>query len=141
MELGAEELYTQYTFDEPWDSPRNRQVLDRMPDAFRDYDGSVPEGQTRIMAIVGPESIWSIVDGVFDGNTIVLVNSCAGEIEWIRPSDVTVEELVGQLQGQPSEVAWGISWSGSFERLDGNASIAELENRVVVRKRSEDASN
>src|SRR5262249_58412844 len=34
--LGEGNLYNRYHFDEPWDGPNNRQLLDSMPGVFRD---------------------------------------------------------------------------------------------------------
>lgn len=38
-------LYNAYDFTQPWDSPKNRQVLEQMPDVYRDpLQGPAPDG-------------------------------------------------------------------------------------------------
>jgi len=48
------ELYQEYDFSEPWDGPRNRKLIDRMPDIYRDPIHGDPQGHdTHYAALVG----------------------------------------------------------------------------------------
>jgi len=93
-------LYDQYDFDEPWDGPSNRLLIDQMPDVFRCPCQNV-ENKTIYKIVVGPgtlfdgekPSISRIEDGV--DNTIALVEDFSNPVDWTRPSDVTIEEAVG----------------------------------------------
>src|SRR5690242_16231967 len=40
--LELEELYKQFKLDEPWDSPHNLRLLERMPRTYAPFDGSSP---------------------------------------------------------------------------------------------------
>ena len=58
-ELGHADLYAQYRFDEPWNGPHNRQLLDRMPAVYScPADGKRAEGIPNYFAIVGPQTAW-----------------------------------------------------------------------------------
>ena len=48
------ELYEAYDFSEPWDGPKNRKLLDRMPDVYRDpVHGDAQGNSTHYAALVG----------------------------------------------------------------------------------------
>jgi hypothetical protein len=52
--LGEANLYNRYHFDEPWDGPNNRQLLDSMPGVFRDPIHGDDRGHfTHYAALVG----------------------------------------------------------------------------------------
>ncbi len=52
-------LYNQYRFDEPWDGPNNRKLLDQMPEVFRDpIHGDGPDHFTHYAALVGEETAF-----------------------------------------------------------------------------------
>jgi beta-lactamase regulating signal transducer with metallopeptidase domain len=91
--LEQEALYQQFRLDEPWDSPHNKALIEKMPEVFRS-EGANP-GTTRLRAIVAdgaifdpgkPEgvSLAEITDGT--SNTIALVE--ANEpIIWSQPEE------------------------------------------------------
>lgn len=51
------ELYELFNLDEPWDSPQNKRLIDKMPDVFRTPGRSSPPGTTRVQAIVYPRAV------------------------------------------------------------------------------------
>ncbi len=57
--LEANAVYNAYDFSEPWDSPKNKALLDRMPDVYRDpIHGDKKEPYTHYAAFVGPGSVF-----------------------------------------------------------------------------------
>jgi hypothetical protein len=117
--LEQRELYHQFHFDEPWDSPHNRGLIKRMPDVY--YDPSQPrlgrEGKTTYQVPLGIETAFlpigqsdyypenANVGGVFVGrgitfrdltdgtsNTIMLVDIAPSEaVIWTKPDDWEVD--------------------------------------------------
>lgn len=92
------ELYDAYRQDEPWDSPHNIKLLDRMPDLFR-CPGDAPRvTNTSYFAIVGPKTIFeegrkprfaNILDGT--SNTLLLVES-KSDVPWTKPEDIRFDD-------------------------------------------------
>ncbi len=58
--LGEPELYEAFHFDEPWDSPHNRRLLEHLPDALRLGDAS--NSLTRFRVFAGPQSLFDTQD-------------------------------------------------------------------------------
>lgn len=88
------ELYDQYRLDEPWDSPNNKKVMEKMPAVFRHPND--PEGSynTRYLAFVGPGSPFANPEGVQfrdirDGtsNTIMFFSG-PSNVPWTKPQDI-----------------------------------------------------
>ncbi|MBA4064591.1 MAG: hypothetical protein C0501_12935 [Isosphaera sp.] len=53
--LGHRELYDAFEMTEPWDSPHNRKLIDRMPAVYARPDGKGPPGYTHYRGLVGPQ--------------------------------------------------------------------------------------
>ena len=57
--LEANDIYNAYDYSEPWDSPKNKALLDKMPDVYRDpIHGDKKEPYTHYAAFVGPGSVF-----------------------------------------------------------------------------------
>ena len=101
-------LYDQFNLDEPWDSPHNIKLLDKMPAAFQSIastsdttvlrpmgNGAAYDGKT------GPR-LASILDGTQD--TIMVIEAGPDKaLPWTKPDDVTFDpqdplSLLGQLE-------------------------------------------
>ena len=94
--LEQQALYSQFHLDEPWDSPHNRTLIEKMPAIFDNPNINEP-GKTDYLALVGPECV---MDGTADGisfakisdgtaRTIVLVEADADRaVEWTKPEDI-----------------------------------------------------
>ncbi len=122
-------LYDQFKLDEPWDSPHNKKLLNRMPKLYEPVRGKTKEPfTTYYQAFQGPGTAFepnvplripaSFPDGL--SNTIFIVE--AGEpVPWTKPEDVPFDpkkkELpkLGGLFPDGFYVAWGdgsVSWVG-----------------------------
>ena len=94
--LEQQPLYEQYHFDEPWDSPANKTVLETMPSIYR-VPQEGPQNESNFAdyyVLTGGGSMFSAKDGVkfedvSDGtsNTIMVVEA-KREIPWTKPEDI-----------------------------------------------------
>ena len=101
--LGEMELYKQFHLDEPWDSPHNRPLVEKMPDIFADPDPKVRSaagaGKTTFQVPVGKETLFYSNEGttlreITDGtaNTIALIEvDPRRAAEWTKPADWKVD--------------------------------------------------
>ena len=117
------DLYNDFQLDEPWDSPRNRKLIARMPRFYRAPNSQADPGKTNYVTIRDPHGVIvlpasnqngkttprglrmrEITDGT--SNTIMMVE--AGDeqaVVWTKPDDWTpgdgnpVKALMGLHQG------------------------------------------
>jgi prepilin-type processing-associated H-X9-DG protein len=102
--IEQQELYNQYRFDEPWDGPNNRKLLDKMPAiyAYPGQDGDPPgpsntayfvfTGKSTIGGVEGGAKIMQITDGT--SNTILAVE-VKRDIPWTKPEDISFDANAG----------------------------------------------
>jgi hypothetical protein len=92
--LGYTELYSQYNFEEPWDSEANMKVLAQMPAVYAREGAASDTNMTRLMVIKGGGALFEdntlvrfqdVTDGT--SNTIALVQG-QQEIPWTQPVDL-----------------------------------------------------
>jgi hypothetical protein len=97
-ELGQGELYREFKLDEPWDSPHNIRLLDRMPSPYMPrYDRWVKTlpHHAMVKVLVGPGAAFEGPKGIPisdfpDGRdrTILLIE--AGDpVPWTKPEEIT----------------------------------------------------
>jgi hypothetical protein len=97
------ELYKQFHLDEPWDSPHNKKLIEKMPEVFADPDPKVRRavgaGRTTCQVPTGPETVFHNSEGtkfsdITDGTsvTLMLVDAApTNAIEWTKPADWEVD--------------------------------------------------
>jgi prepilin-type processing-associated H-X9-DG protein len=118
--LDQQDLYGKYRFDEPWNSPNNLLLANRMPGLYRcPSDPAADRSLTSYAMIVGPHAISDgptarRVSDVKDGtsNTIMLAETANAEIQWLEPRDLNTEDMVfrvNALRDSPHESGCGIS--------------------------------
>jgi hypothetical protein len=94
--LGENELYSQYRRDEPWDSPANKAVLDRMPRVFAaPGDARAADGFTHYQVLVGPGTAFErpnlrlrLGDFPRGAAQTILVVEAADPVPWTKPEDL-----------------------------------------------------
>ena len=101
--LEQNELYKRYDFDEPWDGPNNRKLLDLMPAVYSypGLDGS-PTSKTNTAYFVfageaaalglsagGQKSAKPTLSNIHDGpSTTILAVESKREVPWTKPEDI-----------------------------------------------------
>jgi len=130
-------LYSQFHLNEPWDSPHNKTLLEKMPDIYACDSGwsaapdAVKPGHTTILAPVGDDTVFGgtkptrladIRDGT--SNTVVLVKVTPElAVPWTAPAD---------YQFDPGAPAKGLSVGSRQTVLVGLADGSVLELRADV---------
>lgn len=100
--LSEDQLFADYSFDEPWNGPHNILLAKKMPSVFRNYtNGSATD--TSYLAVIGPGTLWS-GDAMMNDhslaeimNTIVVAEVNNSGVAWSDPRDISSEYLVDVL--------------------------------------------
>ena len=91
------ELYRQFKLNEPWDSPHNIKLLDKMPEFLRHPAMLTPPGTTcyqrpvgkGFMSPTGELKFRDITDGM--SNTILALEAPeAKAVQWTKPDDISI---------------------------------------------------
>lgn len=94
--LEQEALYREFKLDEPWDSPHNINLLDRMPYLSESPQLGKPAGpnRTHFQLVVGrgaafddPFAIVRLQNGFPDGTGTILMVEAARPVPWTKPED------------------------------------------------------
>jgi hypothetical protein len=112
--LDEQALYEQYSFQEPWDGPNNRQLLSPAPVIYR-CPSDVRTGQsnwTSYVAVVGRRTAWpgsksSKLSEFSDGtsNTILVVEDHSQKIPWMEPRDLALDEALEMFGSRSRRLA------------------------------------
>lgn len=103
--LEQQELYDQYDFNEPWDGPHNRKLLEQRPSIYAFHDSESQMGAaTNYVAVVGDETVWprhkaSRLDQISDGadRTLMVVENHGARIPWTQPRDLDFNTMTMHL--------------------------------------------
>jgi hypothetical protein len=100
----ADALYGRYRFDEPWDGPNNRKLLDTRLRCYECPSEESEEPRTSYLAVVGPQTLWpgdgcTRKDEVADGTsrTVAVVEVVDTGIHWIEPRDLHVVQMAPRI--------------------------------------------
>jgi hypothetical protein len=106
--LGHKDLYRQFKLDEPWDSPDNKKLLDKMPAVFAPVRGaSRGRPVTYYQVFAGKGTMFEGTEGIrlrdiTDGTvaTVMMVEAAA-PVPWTKPDDLAyaAERPVPKLGG------------------------------------------
>ncbi len=117
-------LYEEFHLDEPWDSPHNLALVERMPAVFACPSGDLPPGMTTYLAAAGPGMaldeptrkgrfasvpLREITDGT--SKTILVVEAGHNQaVPWTKPEEITVDpgRATEGLLGSASSHAGGL---------------------------------
>ncbi len=94
--MEQDSLFKQFHLDEPWDSPHNRTLIDKMPSIYRMPMSKTEKGRTNYLLPVGggavfeadkPTKFKEITDGT--SNTIMAVEADDDHaVIWTKPEDL-----------------------------------------------------
>jgi hypothetical protein len=143
--LGERELFSQYRRDEPWDSPANKAVLDRMPRVFAaPGDVRAADGFTHYQVLVGPGTAFERPDlrlslGGFPrgASETILVVEAADPVPWTKPVDLPYAPngpmpKVGGLVGDGFHALFA---NGSVRWFDAEEQESKLRTLVPLNSR------
>ncbi len=147
--LERSDLYNQYNFSEPWDSPGNLKVAEQLPQTYccPSSQASGPGSNlTNYVVIVGdpaqpqPQTLflpnhWTKISDVTDGtsNTLLVVESSM-PVPWTRPdADPTFDELMTQVEAGPSAIGSGHPWRRQCGPGGWLGSLSEVRDRFSNR--------
>lgn len=93
--LSRSDLYEMYNFNEPWDGPGNRILIERMPSTYALSDAEAASGRSGILAVTGENTVFGAINPMVpQEDTVVLIEARNMAPLWTMPKDVTKEELV-----------------------------------------------
>ena len=126
--LEQDNLYKQFRRNEPWDSPHNKALVERMPKVFQSPGSSLDEGYTNYLAVRTPDSIIvegakgirmrDIRDGTSKTISFVEVDDTHASI-WTKPDDYEWDE-------QQPFAGIGNIWSGRFYAAFGDGRVEKI---------------
>ncbi|WP_437184953.1 DUF1559 domain-containing protein [Planctomicrobium sp. SH668] len=133
-QLGETLLFQQFKLNEPWDSPHNSQLIERMPPVY----GSNPAGMTRIHVFTGPGApfqngigpkLREFEDGL--GNSLMLVEAAEStETPWTQPTGLIFNpENAAAALGDIGNDFLGLTGDNKIKRIPANASY--LSNLIT----------
>lgn len=130
-------LYDEINLSEPWDSPANQLLSERMPFVFRcPFDSDTVGGfSTNYIIIEGDETAWdsgnsSIKDGA--SQTILFVESVEKRQHWMSPYNVTFDEVTPIA----ADGRTGVFWSGHEVTNGIHACFCDGSVRVLASQTS-----
>jgi hypothetical protein len=112
-ELGETQLYRQYDFKQPWNSPANLEFAKRMPAVFAcpGNPDALAANETTYMVLVGKKTAFPGPDQVtrqsqFDdglGTTILFVETQTTGVLWTQPEDLDADTIKFDINSQRSD--------------------------------------
>ena len=144
--LGHNDLYQQFALNEPWDSPTNKALIDKMPDVYKSPKLSLASGMTVYQVPVGPGTAFEDGEGhalrdFSDGTSntlLVLEVSPERAVVWTQPEDFTPDSsnpLNGL--GGVEENGFQAAWTDGSTRFIPMSVSPETLNALFTRNRGE----
>ena len=150
--IGYAQLYSQFRLTEPWDSPNNIALIDKMPDLFRSSDDSLPNYLTRFQTIKAG-SVASPTEHLLNSNdsphvrlseiahgrsnTLLVVQAGTDRaVPWTKPDDLAYDNLnplatLGRFTGQWLAVAFA---DASAALMPNDVSSTSFTSLATVRE-------
>jgi hypothetical protein len=115
-------LYKDFHLDEPWNSPHNRALLDKIPSPYRRLGSPDDRGQTRFQVLIGPGTLFerdrlTLADCTDGPTNTLLVAESAVPVPWTKPDDLRYDPA-GPLPGLGSGLTKGRKVLGWEVRRD-----------------------
>ena len=97
-----------YSFDEPWNGPNNRKLIDTIGKVYHCPTDSGKCDNTSYVAVVGPGTAWpgtssTRTSDMRDGpdKTIWIVEVADSGINWMEPRDLSFDQMDFHVNGKP----------------------------------------
>ena len=127
--LDEQNLFDQYRLNEPWDSPANKQVLEKMPSVMRSPYEDATSLNSSYYVFTGPGTIFDGPNGttfqaITDGtsNTLLIVES-KQNTPWTRPEDLPFDP-----KHPPTQVKGYVGGRFLAALADGSVHVFRNEN-------------
>jgi hypothetical protein len=105
--LDASETFEAYRWDEPWDGPNNRKLLDRMPKVYADpIYGANKDFYTNYVAITGDGMGFSAKGAGFDGTESSALEAGRTGTRYEQFADGTTNTLIVGHVGFDRKIPW-----------------------------------
>ena len=124
--LGEQALYDQFHLDEPWDSAHNIELLEQMPEFFRNPSNPPTAGMTTYLVPMGKGvglsseglKMQQITDGTSNTLAVLDVDPQFG-VPWTKPDDLDIRqnEVLDWLRAEGSNAGF----------FDGSVRLIDLE--------------
>lgn len=133
--LGEEELFNQYDLNQPWDSPSNQALAQRVPEVYRPPGGTALGTEAGYSLVIGPGTLFppalphglqtlgprDVVDN--PGQTLLVVESRPPLnvwASWTQPGDLDVRLMQGTIGTAPGrEIGGGYQPGAVVATVDG----------------------
>lgn len=137
--LGEAPLYQQFKLDEPWDSPTNRPLVERMPKVFESAQPG-EKGKTRFLGFAGEGTVFGPRKGLklrdlTDGSSSTLLAvEVAPEkaVIWTKPEDAAFNPADPKLgMGRLGEKFVALFADGSVKSLKSSIDNEKLKGLIT----------
>ena len=128
---GTKELFAEFHLDEPWDSPHNLPLSDKMPDVYRCPSDYLPPRTTGYVAAVGDETYFpphrtvrnsDVKDG--GGLTAMIGELLSSKIVWTKPDDLVFDDQFTHGGGFSS------AHEGGWQMLMGDGTVRFVSEKI-----------
>jgi hypothetical protein len=125
--IEQDELFREFKLDEPWDSPHNIKLLERMPPTYLPFrDAPVAPGHTYYQVIVGPGTLFERPEGVNSRDLprqsgMFLIVEAGRAVPWTKPDDLTY------VPGGPLPELGGIFRDGRFRAAFADGRVQDIQ--------------
>ena len=139
-------LYQRYDPEQPWNSPKNLELLKQMPRVFRcRFDSAAADAETSYVMITGKDTVGGVPGshGTRRGDitngperTILVVEVHGLKIPWTEPRDITLDELIQRVKsgariGHVAGFNVGMA-DGSAKNLPNNIDVETLRRLAIM---------
>ncbi|MBI2477186.1 MAG: DUF1559 domain-containing protein [Planctomycetia bacterium] len=99
--LDQQKLYEEFALDQPWDSPHNKPLSEKMPKVFESQWLGIKPGHTTFLAPAGEDTVFggeqavkitNITDGTVNTAVLVEVKPCLA-VPWTAPQDYDFDPM------------------------------------------------
>lgn len=147
--LNEQALYDQFHMDEPWDSPHNIKLIEKIPAPYQSlYHSDLQLGYTCVQQPLTEGSLWNgderkllglrdVRDGT--SNTLGFVIAPKQQaVPWTKPQELTVDPTrpIESLFGDREQMLFAMM-DGSVQTLDRSATTAERIMAALTHQGSE----